>query len=225
MTYTKDNIEFAQHPSVRTFLDLTGQRFTYLVVLGLATRRPRTFWWCECDCGQIRKVTSLHLRQNHTRSCGCFNIQSIAARSRSHGETVNGIASPEYRSFTHARDRCQNINDRAFPNYGGRGIEFRFESFEEFLAEIGRRPTVKHSVERKNNDGHYEKGNVRWATKSEQARNKRNTVHLTIDGQSKPLAEWAETMNVSANTIHNRRFRGSCDRCAVSGERCTHPSP
>lgn len=81
--------------------------------------------------------------------------------------------SPELRAFNSARTRCNNANTAAFSYYGGRGIEFRFESFDEFFNELGTRPSDQHSLDRIDNDGHYEKGNVRWATKKEQMNNRR----------------------------------------------------
>ena len=79
---------------------------------------------------------------------------------------------PEYRAFVMAKSRCTNPNVKSWTDYGGRGIEFRFTSFEQFFAHIGPRPTPKHSVDRIENNGNYEVGNVRWATRSEQEKNK-----------------------------------------------------
>jgi hypothetical protein len=78
---------------------------------------------------------------------------------------------PEFRAFHDAKHRCLNPRDPFWKNYGGRGIKFLFESFEQFIAGLGPRPSPQHSLDRINNDGHYEPGNVHWATKSEQRRN------------------------------------------------------
>lgn len=90
-----------------------------------------------------------------------------------HGHYLGHVATPEMRSFEHAKSRCTNKNSDRWPFYGGRGIKFLFKDFQEFLAALGPRPSLRHSVERINNDGHYEPGNVRWATKKEQAANRR----------------------------------------------------
>ena len=79
----------------------------------------------------------------------------------------------EYKAYSHAKSRCNDPNHAAYKWYGGRGIEFRFKSFEEFIEHIGLRPSPKHSLDRINNNGHYEVGNVRWATKKEQMFNRR----------------------------------------------------
>lgn len=80
---------------------------------------------------------------------------------------------PELRAFNSARTRCKNEHSAVYAYYGGRGIEFRFTSFDEFFEELGERPTAAHSLDRINNNGHYEKGNVRWATAKEQQNNRR----------------------------------------------------
>lgn len=80
---------------------------------------------------------------------------------------------PEYRSYAHAKARCQCETDAKYSIYGARGIEFKFTSFKQFLKEVGERPSSQHSIERINNNGHYELGNVRWATAREQGLNKR----------------------------------------------------
>jgi len=86
---------------------------------------------------------------------------------------------PEYNAFYHARSRCRYPQDANFALYGGRGIEFRFDCFDEFMDAVGPRPTPKHSLDRIDNNGHYERGNVRWATQSEQCRNRRQKNNKT----------------------------------------------
>jgi hypothetical protein len=98
------------------------------------------------------------------------------ARHRGQGWARSGKErSSEYRSYCHAEQRCINPKDAAYRNYGGRGIRFLFTSFEQFIAEIGPRPAGK-TLDRKDNNGNYEPGNVRWATWSEQMKNRRIIV-------------------------------------------------
>lgn len=114
-----------------------------------------------------------------------------------------------------AKGRCQNPNNLGFHRYGGRGIEFRFKSFEEFHAEMGDRPTLKHSIDRIDNDGHYESGNVRWATQTVQARNTSTNRLLTYNGDTKPLAEWADVVGMNLHSLATRMRKGWCVPCAL----------
>lgn len=124
-------------------------------------------WNAECSCGRKVVLTGAVVRRGGFVSCGCYRSENKA--NLKHGYS----GSPEYRSWQHMLDRCRNPKDRKYPNYGGRGISVLFSSFEEFLAEVGPRPAGKYSIDRIDNDGNYEHGNVRWATPFEQARNRR----------------------------------------------------
>jgi hypothetical protein len=90
-----------------------------------------------------------------------------------HGAALKGRRTPEYRAFDGAKERCLNPRNKDFHRYGGRGIKFLFHSFEAFLAAVGPKPSPDHSIDRMNNEGHYAPGNVRWATRSQQASNRR----------------------------------------------------
>lgn len=108
-------------------------------------------------------------------------------------------------------DRCNNEKSTSYVNYGGRGIRVCPEweaSYEAFLASVGPRPSPSHTLDRIDNDGNYEPGNVRWATPSQQARNKRNTVWVEIDGQKMALVDAAEKLGLSPVTVDNRIRRG-----------------
>lgn len=135
-----------------------------------AGRKDREIMWaCCCVEGNIIVVGRGPLMAGKTRSCGCFQSESSRIRATRHG--MHGT--PEHRAYKCAKQRCEDPNKDNYPYYGGRGIEFRFKSFEQFFAELGKKPTPQHTVDRIRNDGHYEPGNVRWATRSEQAKNKR----------------------------------------------------
>jgi hypothetical protein len=156
------------------FIDLAGQKFGRLLVRAMDGRDPKSgqsIWKCVCDCGKEHTVIYCHLKDGGTQSCGCLALELKRAQGFSDGRT----STPEYTSYHAAKKRCNPKNADKYPDYAGRGIEFRFISFEEFSAEVGPRPEPKfdYSLERIDNDGHYEKGNVRWATKIQQARNRR----------------------------------------------------
>ena len=145
--------------------DLTGRKFGKLTPLAVAeSTKYGPLWLCLCECGGTTEVLAGNLRNANTKSCGCM------WRQPKHGLT----RSPEYRSYQHAKQRCTNPKFHQWKDYGGRGIQFKFASFEEFYGELGPRP-LGTTIERNNNDGHYEKGNVRWATRKEQQANRRNS--------------------------------------------------
>lgn len=154
------------------FVDLTGLTVGRLEVKDMVGRGDagQSIWRCICACGNTTEVYYSHLRcKRPTLSCGCLLREN-------HSNLRHGMSyTPEWTSFHGAKKRCNPEFAKKHPDYGGRGIEFRFKSFEEFFAEVGPRPEPKfsYSLERIDNDGHYEKGNVRWATKKQQARNRR----------------------------------------------------
>lgn len=152
--------EFPSQPE--RAIDLRGKTFGKLTVLGVAPRKPRTEyrWFVQCVCGIVKTVFGTPLRVGDAKSCG------RCSRPRKQ-ET-----SPEKRAFFNARSRCNNPKNTRYADYGGRGIEFRFMDFAHFYREVGPRSSTKHSLERINNDGHYEPGNCCWATQKVQQANK-----------------------------------------------------
>lgn len=186
-------ISFQPKPTTQpNFQDFEGRTFKRLTVLGYAGRRQHLSWWyCLRKDGAIICVSSRYFPKTARRNC-----------TQSSGEYRNGKESVEARTYHHARTRCCNPNDKAFPCYGGRGIEFRFTSFKEFIDEVGRRPSSKHTLDRIDSNGHYEKGNVRWATMKEQQNNRRNNVLLTFDGETHTIAEWAEKTGIPYQNLY-----------------------
>jgi hypothetical protein len=125
---------------------------------------------------------------------------------RRHGHTWTGGTTPEYAAWAGMRQRCLNPNDSQYHYYGGRGIKVceRWASFEAFFADVGPRPSPKHSIDRINNNGDYEPGNVRWATVSQQQRNTRARKRVTFRGESLLIVEWAERLGLSQHLIYRR---------------------
>ena len=158
-------------------IDHTGRRFGRLVVIRPTSQRcgGAIVWECRCDCGNLTPVRSLHLTNGNTRSCGC--IQREYAKSGT-AHLIDGRSRLiEYRAYMAARGRCTQKRLAGWKHYGGRGIRFCFSSFKEFFAHLGPKPKPELTLDRINNDGNYEPGNVRWATKSEQAFNRRLRTH------------------------------------------------
>jgi hypothetical protein len=160
----------------RRKIDLTGQKFGRLTVLEEYGRAKygHFLWLCVCEDGNKCVVRGAHLNSGHSASCGCLQVERITKHGHN---TLNG-QTPEYKAWQNARERCTNPNKDSYSYYGGRGIEFLFTAFEEFLAEVGLRPSDQHSIDRIDVDGHYAPGNVRWATAKQQANNKRRNKRV-----------------------------------------------
>ncbi len=219
--------DYSKKPN-KKFKILTGQRFGRFLVIGHAGKIKRCHYWhVLCDCGNGTSVMSSSLMTGVSQSCGCLRTETTIRRSTKHGQASRGEASAEYRSYQHAKARCENPNETEYHRYGGRGIEFRFNSFEEFFAEVGRKPTPRLVIDRIDNDGHYEKGNLRWVTYRQSMQNCSININLTFNGITQCIAEWARTLNMKPHTIIARNLRGWCLDCTLtvfSGVRgnCTH---
>lgn len=127
-------------------------------------------------------------------------------RKEIHGGASSG-KTPTYRCWLGIKKRCCNLKEPAYYKYGGRGIivcERWINSFENFLADVGERPSSLHSLDRIDNDGNYEPGNVRWATSSEQARNRRSNHILSVGGVEKPMIEWCEQYKARYDRVIQR---------------------
>lgn len=209
----------------RNFVDLTGRVFGRLRVVSFADSvGARVRWSCLCDpehggCGVVCVALGYLLKNGTTRSCGCLRREVAAQRKLVHGAARRGNSTPEFKTWQGMIQRCEQSSADSFPLYGGRGIrvcdEWRHD-FAAFFTHVGPRPSPKHSIDRINSDGHYEPGNVRWATLLEQMRNKRNTNHVTAFGETLTVGEWAERTGVDAKKIADRLRLGMSPERALS---------
>lgn len=196
----------------------TGTRIGKLMILGVDGRDDlfRRKMRCRCDCGNEVIVYEFNLKRSHThtRSCGCHRKEVLSRGSKnsiSHGETCGGKDSKEYLAWIGMRVRCHDESSPGWSNYGGRGIvvcERWKDSFSQFLDDMGRAPSSKHSVDRIDNQGNYEPGNCRWATVEQQQRNRRNNRLVTHEGLTLSIIEWVERTGISHQTIRNRLKHG-----------------
>lgn len=193
-------------PRLGDVIDHTGQRFGRLVVVRVAgKRKAETVWLCQCDCGKQKEICGVNLRGG-TQSCGCLQREGVSRRMKKHG----GSKSPTYKIWVGIIDRCENENNRSYPDYGGRGIKMcqRWrESYEAFVADMGERPP-KMTIERNDVNGNYEPSNCRWASKKEQANNTTRNHFVEFDGQRLTIAQWAEKIGVKPMILVQRLFLG-----------------
>ena len=177
--------------------DITGNKFGSLTPVSYIAKSQ---WNCVCDCGNTTVATYSHLTSGRRTSCGC-------------AKTKHGLRDdPLYATWIGMKGRCNNPNDKAYSDYGGRGIKVCdrwMNSFEDFRADVGERPSPDHSIDRfPNNDGNYEPGNWRWATSEEQMNNIRRNVKVEYDGAPTTIRALAERFGISYQTIYYRLKRG-----------------
>ena len=172
----------------------------------LLARKRTGIWLARCgNCEAERDVLVKHLGGGKSRQCGVC-ARAVAGHKPKYG-AVPTAKMPEYRTWAGMIERCRNPNAPHYECYGGRGISVCPEwvaSYPAFFAHVGPRPTAGHSIDRIDVNGNYEPGNVRWATKTEQARNTRNTRWLTHDGETLSFAEWCERIGIGEATVRRR---------------------
>lgn len=168
-------------------LCLIGQTFGDLTVLAEGRRRPIPSgqkprrWICHCACGNFSCTTTGQLRSGRSRSCGCLISKTVIKRCTKHGFGTRKNKCVEYRTWKAMRKRCSNPKFEDFKYYGGRGIKVcdRWNEFTNFYADMGPRPSSTHSIDRIDVNGNYEPTNCRWATPTEQSRNRRNVKSVS----------------------------------------------
>ena len=164
-------------PTHKRFTDLTGQVFDRWTVISFAgmVGTDGAYWTCRCECGTERAVRGLNLRYRKTHSCGCYSIDVTTARNHVHGEAHRDAKTTEYVAWENMHKRCNNTADPRYKWYGARGITIcdRWSDFANFLNDMGRRPSSRHSIDRRDNDGNYEPDNCRWALPIVQQNNRR----------------------------------------------------
>ena len=184
--------------------EMIGLKFSKLTVVSSAgvDKHQKRIWSCICECGNTTVVATTQLRLGKTQSCGCFKTEV---------HTIHGDhKSLEYYAWRSMRNRCKDQNTKYYGKYGGRGIKVceRWENYLHFLADMGRKPTKSHSLDRIDNDGDYTPENCRWATKSEQTKNRSTTVWLEHEGKKMLVQDWANEVGLPYTTLYARLRNG-----------------
>lgn len=173
---------------------MVGKKYNMLtILLDVGYSHGQQSYLCECDCGNKKVITGQRIRNGETKSCGCLSIDLTKKRNKKHGLA----ATPIYNTWSCIKSRCRNKNHRSYKDYGGRGIDICdewFNSFEQFYKDVGDIPKGM-SLDRIDNNKGYFKENCKWATKAEQSKNRRNTIHLEYMNKNMCLKDWAKKLN------------------------------
>ena len=188
--------------------DLSGQRFGRLLVTGRAPNKgngmkKRTAWFCRCDCGVTTASLASNLKRGLSKSCGCLRNDTKATLSHGMSGTLT------YSSWTAMKTRCLYSAHDSFQKYSAFGICPQWiDSFETFFADMGERPGKKHSIERRDNAAGYSPENCYWATRTEQANNRKSSHYVEYAGERMTIAQWSRRTGTNQEMIRRRIKRG-----------------
>ncbi len=183
---------------MRPIIEETGKVYGSLTVIKFAeqNKHGQAVWECLCDCGETALINGSHLRHGRKDHCGCKGTPMM----RNHGLSQNVI----YSAYRNAHFRCTNPKAKQWLNYGGRGIQFKLGTGEEFVTKMTESWFVGASLGRIDNNGHYEYENLRWETARQQTSNMRSNVFYTYEGRTLILSDWARELNVCGHTVKNK---------------------
>lgn len=188
---------------------MAGQQFNQLTLIEFAYRDKRSeqYWKAICFCGNEKIVQLANVKRGATKSCGCLRVNFAKNLNIKHGRTPKYL----YKTWIMMRTRCYNNDHKSFQYYGMRGITVKNQWVDDFipfrdyiLTYLGARPTKSHTLDRINNDGNYEPGNLKWSIAKEQANNRINNVVLEYDGQKNTIAQWAEIKRMTDAALRSR---------------------
>lgn len=201
-------------------LDLTGQRYGMLTVIKRGTDcftpkgRRIIKWICKCECGNVKEISTSHLRSGDCISCGCFHKKRLVEAGKINSTKHDMSKTRIYHLYENMKYRCDNKNSPNYKNYGGRGIKVceewsgsdGFERFCEWAYKNGYRDDL--TIDRVNVDGDYEPNNCRWADSETQYNNTTKTVRITYHGKTMSAAQWAREIGLDRHTIYERIKKG-----------------
>lgn len=222
-----------EKPKRSTFKDIEGQTFGRWRVVSYAGSDNGARWLCQCSCGSPPRVVATTNLMQGSKSCGCLQREAAAETGKTLHKRrrkvpcavkTHGMSkTPEYLAWNQMIQRCTNKNLRNYSDYGGRGIKVCDEwkvSFSAFYQHIGPRPSADHSLDRIDNDGNYEPGNVRWATDRQQRDNSRHPRRFLFQGEMLSVAEIAARAKVGYVTLWHRlvKLGWSIERATAEGD-------
>ncbi len=199
-----EKFKLVAHVSQKT-ASYVGQKFGRLTVLAIG-KPAKTYRYtavCRCNCGSPDVAIRLDkIVAGHTRSCGCLHAESVTKHSC--------YNKPLYTVWSHMMSRCYNARDKRFSRYGERGIKVcaRWHTPDNFIEDMSATYKPRLQIERIDNNGDYEPKNCRWATHTEQQRNRSNSIVITIAGETRPLPEWCEKFNAPYHRTRERLRAG-----------------
>ena len=211
---------------MRTFPKIqVGDKFGRLTVTNLNSDivKNNIKHECVCECGTIKNIRGDYLKNGNTVSCGCF-------RKKFNFDTINKNKNEneylEYKAFQSMKQRCLNPNNKSYKNYGGRGIKIcerwmERNGFNNFIEDMGHKPSAKHSIDRMNNDEDYSPENCRWTTQAEQMRNTSKTLNITFRNKTQCLKDWCQELNINYHKAHDRFKAGNSIEDILSDSKYT----
>lgn len=179
--------------------NLIDRKFGRLLVVGESAKKGKSgncIWICLCECGNLKEVMAPFLKNGNIKSCGCLAIESRINHGMSRTIT--------YSSWYSMKNRCTNPESDNYKNYGGRGIsvcERWIDSLDLFVQDMGHRPSIKHTLDRIDNDGDYEPRNCRWAIGYTQRRNRRDNVWIEHNGKRMIFSDWAKEIGINKTRL------------------------
>lgn len=189
--------------------DLSGMKFGKLSVIGIGKQNRKTYWICECECGNIKEVRSDSLKNGSVKSCGC--LKKEFDKKNLNRATHNLSKTRIHSIWQGIKGRCLNVNNPSYPNYGGRGItichewENSFISFYEWSMKNGYSDDL--TIDRIDNDKGYSPDNCRFASDKTQCNNRRSNILIKIGNTNKTLIEWCGIFNLNYKAVHARYKR------------------
>lgn len=191
-------------------IDLTGEKFGRLTVMkaDYTDKNYRLFWRCVCSCGNVHSVRGDQLKSGSSKSCGCLNSELVKIRALK--KSAEGRVKDErlYNIWQGMRQRCYDENAMEYHRYGARGIAVcnkwlnSYSEFKKWSLRNGYHENL--SIDRKDNDGNYEPENCKWSTPKQQANNRRNSIFITYEGETKTLAQWSEKTKIAYSCLYRR---------------------